>query len=219
MSTIRLMIVENQPIVLEGLRKLFDGCSDFEIAAAAQNHVEALEQLEQRAIDVALVEPAANGDNENIFSLYREIRNETALLVYSHISDEAAVYRTLKEGARGYILKSAPLDELLKAIRDVHHGHYALSPSLNPAIIEFYLQNRDRDYAEFTDYEHLTLREKQVFKLLVDGLQTREISDNLCISPKTVAKHRTSIKKKLDVQTPVQMAHYAMRIGLIQPEA
>ena len=95
---------------------------------------------------------------------------------------------------------------------------YILSPELSPTIIDFYLEHRDLGEDRLGDYQELTKREKQVFRLIANGGNTREIAEVLCISPKTVAKHRTSIKKKLSLNSPVEMTQYAMRIGILSQE-
>jgi len=147
--------------------------------------------------------------------LYLDEKPGLGVIVYSGREDEVAVFETLKAGARGYVLKNTPIDELVAAIREVHQGGYFLSPGLNPAIIKFYLEHREEEEDQLSEYQLLTDREKQVFRLLADGKQTNDISDILCISPKTVAKHRAAVKKKLALSTTAEMAQYAIRLGVI----
>lgn len=216
MAEVRVLVVDAHPIIEEGLELLFEGHPDLKIVATACTGREGLEKLRATAVDVVVLEMALPElDGGEAIRLYLEEFPQLAILVYSGQSDEAAVFRALKAGARGYILKTAPLPALIEAIRKVQCGEYVLSPSLNPAIIEFYLKHRDRGVDPLAGYESLSEREKQVFRLLADGLQTREIADILCISAKTVAKHRVAVKKKLALKNVADMAHYAMRIGLV----
>jgi DNA-binding NarL/FixJ family response regulator len=216
MTDLRLLIVDAHPIIEEGLEFLFEDHPDLKIAATASDGLEGLEKLRQVPVDVVLVEISLpEVDGVEAIRLFLEERPELPILVYSGQNDETTVFRALKAGARGYILKTAPLPELIEAIRKVKRGDYALSTSLNPAIIEFYIEHRDQGFDPLAEYETLTEREKQVFRLLADGHQTREIADVLCISPKTVAKHRVAVKKKLALKNPAEMAQYAMRIGII----
>lgn len=216
MDQLRLLVVDQHPIIEEGLELLFADHPDLKIVAKAATGLEGLEALRRIQVDVVLLETALpEMDGVEAIRLFLGEHPDLAVLVYSGQQDETSVYRALKAGARGYILKTAPLAELVDAIRTVHAGDYALSPSLNPAIIEFYVEHRDRGFDPFADYQRLTEREKQVFRLLADGRQTREIGEILCISPKTVAKHRAAIKRKLSLKNAVEMAQYAMRIGLV----
>jgi two-component system response regulator NreC len=216
MDKLRLLIIDEHPIVEEGLEHFLEGCPDIRIVATAGNGLDGLEQLRRIAVDIVILDlslPKLDG-NEAI-RLYLEEKPDLGIIVYSGQKAETSVYRALKAGARGYILKSSPIPELIQAIREVHRGGYALSPSLNPAIIEFYLAHRDSASDRLAGYQDLTDREKQVFRLLANGRQTREIGEILCISPKTVAKHRVAIKRKLSLENVAQMAQYAMHIGLL----
>lgn len=216
MDQLRLLVVDEHPIVEEGLEHFLKEYPDVRIVAKAANGLEGLAQLRRTAVDIVVLELSLPGlDGIEAIRLYLEEKPGLAMVVYSGHKDEASVYRALKAGARGYVLKSSPPPELVEAIRTVHHGGYALSPSLNPAIIEFYLEHRDHGFDQLAEYHLLTDREKQVFRLLANGRQTREIGDLLCISPKTVAKHRAAVKKKLSLKNAVEMAQYAMRLGLI----
>jgi len=220
MSQVRLLIVDTHPIIEEGLELLFEEYPDLDIVATAGDGLEGLEKLRQLQVDVVLLEmvlPEVGG--VETIRLYLDEKPELPILVYSGQHDESTVFRALKAGAKGYILKTAPLSELIEGIHKVYSGDYALSPSLNPAIIEFYIEHRDRGFDPLADYETLTEREKQVFRLLANGQQTREVADILCISPKTVAKHRIAIKKKLSLTNAAEMAQYAIRLGILSVDS
>jgi len=215
-SVLRILIVAEYPVVEEGLDFLLKDYTDIEVVATASNGVEGLQQLRENRIDIIIQDLATAelGASEAI-RLYLGEKPELGVVVYSGQEDEVAVFETLKAGARGYVLKNKPIDELVIAIREVHHGGYFLSAGLNPAIIQFYLEHREEAEDQLSEYQLLTDREKQVFRLLADGKQTNDISDILCISPKTVAKHRAAVKKKLALNTTAEMAQYAIRLGVI----
>lgn len=220
MSALQVLIVAEYPVVEEGLNYLLRDYLDIEVAATASNGVEGLQQLRQLPIDVIVQDltSAELGGPETV-RLYLAEKPQLGVIEYSSQEDEVAVFETLKAGARGYVLKNAPIDELIDAIREVHKGGYFLSASLNPSIIQFYLEHREEADDQLSEYQLLTDREKQVFRLLADGKQTNDISDILCISPKTVAKHRAAVKKKLALSTTAEMAQYAIRLGLINIES
>ena len=220
MDPLRLLIVDQHPIVEEGLEVLLEEYPDIAVSATANSSVQGLELLRQIAVDVAVIGlNLPEMDVTEAIRLYLAENPELAIIIYSAAGEEASVFEALKAGARGYILKSSPVSQLVEAIREIYRGGYALSPSLSPDIIEFYLEHRGkRQGDQLAGYQMLTEREKQVFRLLALGKQTREIADILCISPKTVAKHRVAAKKKLDLENAVEMAQYALRLGLINVE-
>ncbi len=216
---IRILLVDQFPIIEEGLESFLQDYPDLRIVATAQDGLTGLEELRRTAVDVAILDLALPElDGAEAILLYLEQHPGLGVIVYSGQADETSVYRALKAGARGYVLKSSPISELAEAIRAVQRGDFFLSPSLNPAIIQFYLDHRGTEEDELGSYERLSDREQQVFRLLADGKQTNEIAEILCISPKTVAKHRVAIKKKLDLQSPAEMTQYAIRLGLISFE-
>jgi len=215
-SVLRVLIVAEYPVVEEGLDFLLKDHTDIEVVTTASNGTDGLQRLRENRIDVIVQDLATTelGAPEAI-RLYLDETSTLGVVVYSGQEDEVAVFETLKAGARGYVLKNAPVDELVAAIREVHQGGYFLSPGLNPAIIKLYLEHREEEEDQLAEYQLLTDREKQVFRLLADGKQTNDISDILCISPKTVAKHRAAVKKKLALHTTAEMAQYAIRLGVI----
>ncbi|MEJ2469870.1 MAG: response regulator transcription factor [Desulfuromonadales bacterium] len=216
MAKLQLLIVDDEPVVRQGMESFLADYPDLCIIALAESVLDALAKLRQFSVDVILTETCLpDMDGPEAIRLFREEAPEAVVLIYSHNREEAAIFRGLKAGAKGYLLKSAPLEDVANAIRRIHMDEYILSPDLNPAIIEFYLQNREIGDDALAEYQGLTDREKQVFRLLAQGQQTREIGEVLCISPKTVAKHRSSIKRKLALKNPAEMAQFAMRIGIL----
>ncbi len=218
-SALQVLIVAEFPVVEEGLDYLLQDFIDIEVVATTSNGVEGLQRLRQLPIDVVVLAlSSAELSAQEAIRLYLEEKPQLGVVVYSGHDDEVAVFEALKAGARGYVLKNAPITEIVDAIREVHQGGYVLSPSLNPSIIQFYLGHREDADDQLSEYQLLTDREKQVFRLLADGKQTNDISDILCISPKTVAKHRAAVKKKLSFNTTAEMAQYAIQLGVINVE-
>lgn len=219
MEKLNILILDEQPVVKEGLESFLAEYPDLNIVASAGNVREGLEKMRQGPLDVVLMDlalPDMSG-KEAIRHLHEENQN-VAIIIYSERKDEAFVYQALKAGARGYLLKNTPMAEVVKAIRRIHMDEYLLSPELSPKIIDFYLQHRNLADDRLGDYQELTDREKQVFRLIANGGETAEIAEVLCISPKTVAKHRTAIKKKLALNNPVEMTQYALRIGILRQD-
>jgi two-component system response regulator NreC len=219
MKKLRILVVDEFPIVEEGLEHFLQEYPDIQIVATAGSCMGGLTALRQHAIDIVVQDLSSTelGGAEAI-RLFLEKKPQVGIIVYSGRDDEVTVFEALKAGAKGYILKSVPITELVDAIREVAQGRYALSPSLNPSIIQFYLKHRAQAADQLSAYQLLTNREKQVFRLLAAGNLTKDIGDILCISPKTVAKHRAAVKKKLDLNTSAKMVKYAIRLGVINVE-
>lgn len=216
MSPLHLLIVDQHPVVGAGLELLLEDYTDVEVSATAAAGITGLHLLRELAIDVVVMDlhlPDMAG--VEAIRLYQETRKDLPIVIFTEKSEEVSIYRALKAGARGYLLKCAQASELVAAIHEVHGGGYALSAALNPSIIRFYLAHRDEEGDSLGKYQALSDREKQVFRLLAMGRQTAHISEILYISPKTVAKHRAAIKKKLNLENSAQMAQYAIQLGVI----
>jgi DNA-binding NarL/FixJ family response regulator len=139
---------------------------------------------------------------------------EAKVLILTVHKTEEHVLETLKSGASGYVLKDASHEEFLLAMRSVLQGKRYLSPDISARIVDGYLNGR-----ETTDptspWESLTPRERQVLKLIAEAYKNKEIADFLCISVKTVAKHRANIMKKLDLHSAAELTAYAIKRGLV----
>lgn len=219
MGVRNILILDEQPVVKEGLESFFADYSDINILAAVDNFMDCLKMMRQTRLDVVLMDLALPDlSGKEAIRILHEENHDIAIIIYTERKDEVFVYQALKAGARGYLLKSTPMEEVVNAIRRINMDEYILSPELSPAIIDFYLKHRDLEEDPLGEYHKLTDREKQVFLLIANGGNTQNISELLCISPKTVAKHRTSIKKKLYLDNPVEMAQYAIRIGILNQE-
>lgn len=219
MEKLNVLIIDEQPVVKEGLESFFDDYPDIVVAGFASSAQEGLTQLRRTRPDVVLMDLALpDMSGKEAIRLFCEESHDVAIIIYSDRKDEAFVYQALKAGARGYLLKSSSLEDVVNAVRRIHMDEYILSAELSPTIIDFYLEHRNLGDDLFGGYQELTDREKQVFRLIANGEGTREISELLCISPKTVAKHRSAIKKKLSLNSPVEMTQYAIRIGILSKE-
>jgi len=219
MEKLNILLIDEQPVVRKGLESFLMDYADLDIVAFSGNALDGLQHVRDRPLDVVLMDLALpDMSGKEAIRLIHDENPRVAIIIYSDRSDEVFVYQSLRAGARGYLLKSTPLEEVVNAIRRIHMDRYILSPELSPKIIDFYLEHRDLGEDHLGEYQELTGREKQVFRLIANGGITREVAEVLCISPKTVAKHRASIKKKLSLSSSIEMTKYAIRIGILSQE-
>jgi DNA-binding NarL/FixJ family response regulator len=218
MNKIKVLIADDHAIVREGLRQLLNGQTDMEVAGEAEDGRQALEKVKSLHPDVILLDIAMpHLSGLEVISLIREAAPETQVVVLSMHSKETYVQQVLSSGALGYVLKASPSTDILEAIRMVHRDEYFLSSRLKAEVIGKYLKT-ERSAPALRGYDLLTEREQQVFRLVAQGHSTSQIADILCVSPKTVEKHRTSLMNKLGVHDRLELLKYAIKIGIVDPE-
>jgi two-component system response regulator NreC len=218
MGKIRVLIADDHAVVREGFRKLLEEQKDMEVVAEAGDGLQTVKKAKTLRPDVALIDiamPQLSG--LEAVALIKEAVPETQVVLLSMHNKDAYVHQALASGALGYVLKASPTTEVLEAIRTVRGGEYFLSSKINSKLITAFLKSRV-EKPPVSGYDLLSEREQQVFRLLVEGRSTAEIADILCISSKTVEKHRANTMKKLDIHNMVEMVKYAIKIGIIGPE-
>ena len=218
MNKIKVLIADDHAIVREGLRQLLNGQTDMEVAGEAEDGRQALEKVKSLHPDVILLDIAMpHLSGLEVISLIKEAAPETQVVVLSMHSKETYVQQVLSSGALGYVLKASPSTDILEAIRMAHRNEYFLSSRLKAEVIGKYLKTK-RSVPALRGYDLLTEREQQVFRLVAQGHSTSQIADILCVSPKTVEKHRTSLMNKLGVHDRLELLKYAIKIGIVDPE-
>ena len=204
-----VLIVDDHPIVRQGLSQLINAEDDLEVSGSAATVEEALQSLGDSYPDVVIVDLSlAHSDG---LELIKEIRKETRhlpVLVLSMHDENMYAERLLSAGANGYIMKQAAADQLLIALRRVLAGGVYVSEHLGASMIERIAGNDQKRTSN--PIERLSNRELQVLNLIGRGKTTREVAENLTLSVKTVESHRQRIKKKLNLQTSAQLVQFAV---------
>jgi DNA-binding NarL/FixJ family response regulator len=216
MSKIRVLIADDHAIIREGIRAILEGSGDIEVVEDAKDGKEAIEKSRKLEPHVVLMDIAMPGLGGLEATL--EIRKacpKTKVLVLTQYDNKEYIYRFLKAGASGYVLKKGASTELISAIRAVHGGGSFLYPDVASAVIQGYLQRNHKDIEEDA-YESLTNKEKQVLKLIAEGYKNNEIADMLYMSVKTVMGHRTHIMGKLNIHSRTELVKFAIRKRLIE---
>jgi two-component system, NarL family, response regulator NreC len=214
MSNLRMLIVDDHPVIVEGLLLFLGEYPDIQVVSTALNCQEGLEKLHQCNPDVVVMDlMLPEIDGFDAIRLFLQQEPEVPIVVYSGLKDDLSVNQALEAGARGYVLKGDPVSQLVDAVRVVRSGGYWLSPKLKQTLIASILKGDWQERGRPHGLENLSVREQEVFWLLAKGKSTTEVGNILFISPKTVGKHRVAIKTKLKLKNVAEMANYAMRIN------
>ena len=211
-----ILIADDHPIVLRGLRMVLDAQADLEVVAEATDGDQAVERALSGEIDLAILDismPRKTG-----LQAAREITHrkpEVRVLMLSMHDSEQYLFEAIRAGASGYVLKSAVDRDLVEACRAAMRGEPFLYPGAVRALMREYL---DRARAgEALHKELLTPREEEIVKLVAEAHTNEEIGEMLFISKKTVERHRANILEKLGMRDRVELTRYAIRRGLVQP--
>ncbi|NOR88838.1 MAG: response regulator [Anaerolineales bacterium] len=214
--TIRLMLVDDHEVVRSGLRMLLEGEPDVEIVGEFGLAKEALASLERLKPDVVVMDiglPDLSGIDAA--REVKRLREETAVVALTIHEDEEYFFKMLDAGASGYVPKRAAPEELLTAIRAAAVGEVYLYPSMAKLLVKDYLTQEPQAETR-GGMDGLTDREQEVLAHLADGATNLEIGETLGISPKTVARHRENIMRKLGMHSRTELVKYAIRKGIIK---
>jgi DNA-binding NarL/FixJ family response regulator len=211
----RILVADDHPIVLRGLRMVLNAQPDLEVVAEASAGDEAVERALAEDIHLAILDismPRMTG-----LQAAREItrrKPEVRVLMLSMHDNEQYLFESIRVGASGYVLKSAVDRDLVEACRAAMRGEPFLYPGGVRALMREYLERARA--GESVDGEMLTPREEEIVKLVAEAHTNEEIADMLVISKKTVERHRANILEKLGMRDRVELTRYAIRRGLVQ---
>ena len=211
----RIFIVEDHTLLRAGLRALLSQDPDLDIVGEADNGRDAIRAIGALAPNLVLMDLSMPGMNgvESMMDIKRRNPDIRVLVLTIHKTDEY-IHESLRAGADGYILKDATHDELKVAIRSVLNGKTYLSPDISGKVIHGYLKT-DKAASAGTSWDTLTHREREVLKLVAEGHPNKYIAGYLCLSIKTVEKHRSNLMKKLDLHNASTLTSYAIEKGLV----
>ena len=215
---IRILLVDDHDVVRSGIKAMLDAEADMTVVAEASGGEEAVQIVENVRPDVVLMDITMPGmDGMQATQAIKDAREETNVLALTIHEGREYFFEMLNAGAAGYVPKSAAAEELLLAIRAVARGDVYLHSSVATLLIQDHLSvNRTEEDDQRKD--NLTDREDEVLTLIAEGLLNREIGEELGISPKTVARHRENIMRKLGLHSRTELVKYAIKIGLIDLE-
>jgi DNA-binding NarL/FixJ family response regulator len=216
--SLRVLVADDQSMVRAGFRMLLSGEDDIEVVAEASNGLEAIDKAARFHPTVILMDirmPELDGLEATKRILAAD--NGARILILTTFDLDEYVYEALAAGASGFVLKDDPPEQLLLAIRTVAAGEALLSPTITKRVIKQF--TRVPRPTRPKEFDELTEREREVFRLIVNGLSNTEIAQELYISDTTVKTHITHILQKLNLRDRVQAVVLAYRTGLFDNDA
>ncbi len=217
MRKIRVLLADDHTVVRQGLRALLAAEEDIEIVGEAENGRQAIQLVKKLLPDVAVIDiamPVLNG-----LEATRQITRSvpaTKVLILSSYSDDEYVQQLTEAGAAGYLVKQTAANELIKAIREAQRGNAYFSPAIAKRL-------RDQCREAFVTgqpgqkrSDYLTTREAEVLQLIAEGRANKQIAAELCISIKTVEKHRQQVMNKLNIHDVAGLTRHAIAKGIIE---
>ena len=228
MKNIRIMLVDDHEIVRTGLRTFLDTQPGIEVVAEASGGLEALERVSQAHPDVVVMDITMPGmDGLDATRRLKAGSASIQILALTVHEDKQYLFEMMAAGASGYITKQSAAEELVDAIRTVANGNVYLQPTLARWLLEDYrrlstqavpvahLSNDVNHASIIKDLDVLSTRERQVLRLIAQGMTNPQIGEELGISHKTVARHRERIMNKLNLHSCTELVKFAIRTGLI----
>lgn len=213
MEEIRILIVDDHPVVREGIGSMLQKEADFKVVGEASNGLEAVEKARELAPDVVLMDlRMPEMDGVEAISRIKAEKPEVKFIILTTYSDDEYIFKGIAAGARAYLLKDAPREELFKAIRMVSRGESLIQPVVASRVLDKLAELSRKTPAGDT----LSDREIEVLRLMAGGQSNKDIADHLSITQSTVKTHITSIFQKLNVTTRTEAVTNALKKGIIQ---
>lgn len=219
MTSIRILVVDDQALVRSGLRLILETETDITVIGEAGDGKEGVESARRMRPDVVLMDirmPVMDGIEATRRLIEAGLDPEPRVLILTTFDLDEYVYAAIRAGASGFLLKDAPPDDLIHAIRVVARGEALLAPTVTRRLIEEFASRPEPD-AQPGGMGELTERELEVLRSLAAGLSNAEIADVLFVSEATVKTHISHILAKLDLRDRVQAVVVAYESGLVRP--
>jgi DNA-binding NarL/FixJ family response regulator len=216
MTTIKILVVDDHHLFRAGVRAILDGIEDLRVCCDVSSAEEALQGIEAHRPDILLTDISMTGMTglELADRVRRDFPGTRTIILSMHATKEYAE-RAFRVGVAGYLVKDAAVHEVELAIRTVARGETYLSPVISSHLISNFAQRPDLN--EPTPVP-LTARQREVLKLIAEGLTTKAIARRLNISVKTADTHRTQLMERLDLHDIASLVRYAIRVGLVTPD-
>ena len=218
--SIRVLLADDQALVRGGLRKIVETEPDMTVVAEAADGLQAVEAARSSRPDVAVLDiRMPRMDGIEAARRITEAHGDVRVLMLTTFGLDDYVFAALRAGASGFMLKDAPPEELVDAIRTVAEGEALLAPAVTRAVIEEFARHAPTAHAPAPELDELTAREREVLLLLCRGRSNHEIAADLVVSEATAKTHVARVLMKLGVRDRVQAVIFAYEAGLVAPGA
>jgi NarL family two-component system response regulator LiaR len=215
MDKIRILVVDDESVVREGIVAILSLQPTLDVVGEASDGIQAVEMASKINPDVILLDLAMpNQDGLTTISELKELLPDVRILVLTSFANSDTIYKAIKSGALGFMLKDARREQLIQAIHDVAMGKASISPSIAMKVI----QDVDHPSEALYTSSPLTPRELETLRLIARGMTNQEIADTLSVAERTIAKYVSSILDKLHLANRTQAALYAIHEGLTGPK-
>jgi DNA-binding NarL/FixJ family response regulator len=212
-TPMRVLLADDHTLVRAGVRKILDAQPSVTVVEEVANGEEALRVLGAMAVDVLVLDLTMPGlDGFEVLRRAKEMRPELKVLVLTMHADPGYVERAVQGGADGYLLKDSAVNDLVAGIEAVAAGRAYYSPAVQRSLSEIVRGKTGAPRA----LETLTDREREVLKMVAEGLTTKEIASRLDISIRTVESHRANLMRKLDLRSVARLTQFAIKEGLVE---
>lgn len=216
---IRIVIADDHAVVRSGFSMILNYQEDMEVVATAADGQEAYSKVAEYQPDILLMDISMPPGESGLIATGKisEEFPHTKIIILTMFDDEEYLFYVLKNGASGYVLKNAPDEELVNAIRQVHDGGTYIQPQMATLLVREVLKKDDKkDQDEHDPYKVLSQRELEILTLVAKGYGNKEIAEKLYISVKTVEAHKSRIMDKLELKSRPEIVEYALKKKLLE---
>ncbi len=218
MKKCNVMLVDDHPFLRAGLREVIKENENYAVVSEASDISEALQEFNEKQPDVVVLDINLGQESGlDLIQPFKDIKNDVGILVLSMYEDYEYLRKAFAAGANGYVVKGSETDVVLSGISIVASGEVFLGSKMAGILVKRMLDKgvTPSSVEENDRYGTLTDREQQIFRLLVNGLTSKQIGKELFISSKTVDNHKSKIMSKLEVHNSVGLFRFATKIGLL----
>ncbi len=214
---IKLLLVDDHPVVRRGLRSCLSGLEHVVVVDEAVNGLEAIEKVRALQPDVVLMDfDMPKMDGLEATKLIRKDFPKTRVVILSVHTKKEYVLQIIRSGAQGYVLKNASMDDLVRAIEAVDNGEPFFSPDISQIVLNQYLVESGTE--ESSAAVNLTNRERQVLAAIAGGQSNKEMASSLGVGVRTIETHRERVMNKLNIHTVAGLTKYAITNGIVELE-
>ena len=210
----KIVIADDHAVVRTGFSMILNFQEDMEVVDTAAEGVEAYQKVMQHHPDVLIMDLSMPPGESGLIATSKIVESfpDTKILILTMYDDEEYLFHVLRNGAKGYILKNAPDEQLVSAVRTVYRGDTYIDPKMTTSLVNEFVNSTGQDAKNTNDpFRILSKRELEILPLIAKGYGNKEIAEKLFVSVKTVEAHKTHIMQKLNLKSKPELVEYALK--------